>query len=27
MPGGKATAFSRFVEREIAGFAPPPGFD
>jgi amidase len=22
-----ATAFSRFVEKEIAGFAPPPGFD
>jgi len=22
-----ATAFSRFVEKEIAGFVPPPGFD
>jgi amidase len=22
-----ATAFSRLVEKEIAGFVPPPGFD
>ena len=22
-----ATAFSRFIEKEIVGFTPPPGFD
>ena len=22
-----ATAFSRFIEKEILGFIPPPGFD
>ena len=22
-----ATAFSRFLEKEIVGFVPPPGFD
>jgi hypothetical protein len=29
-PSGRdrtAIAFSRFVEREIGGFAPPPGFE
>jgi hypothetical protein len=26
-PRQNSTAFSRLVEKEIAGFVPPPGFD